>query len=257
MAVVGVLSMYEDLYNNIVISKFERYFLDPDTSKGALKIGDKGKAVENIWHALILLDYISMPKQSVYTNELAEAVKSFQKANHGRADGEVGERTRKLLANELRRQGLSIFARLNPIRSKDRPGVFISYSHKDTQSAKELEDWLITNKVNVIRDEKDFAGGERIAGAAYNSIVTADRVVVLWSENSNNSKWVLEEIMLARELEKKTKLSILIFVKLDNEALLPTETGKIFLNVQDLGIDKVGASIIKALDHNKIWADAI
>ena len=245
--------MHDDLYDDIVISKFERYFLDPNSSKGKLEIGDHGKAVQNVWQALIILDYISPPKQSTYTNELAKAVAAFQQANQGRADGEVGERTRKILARELKGKGLSIFLRLNAIRVDDKPGVFISYSHKDSDWVKDLEKWLTHNGVNVIRDEMNFAGGEKISRAVHNSIATADRVVVVWSKNSNDSKWVTEEIFLAKQIEQRTKLSILVYVKLDNAESFPTDSEKIFIDANTLKLDEVGASIIKALDEKKIW----
>jgi hypothetical protein len=70
--------------------------------------------------------------------------------------------------------------------------IFISYSRKDTQVARLVEKRLETEGWTVFRDDRIPTGSE------WHKVIVqeAERaicVVVLWSENSIGSEWVLEE----------------------------------------------------------------
>lgn len=72
-------------------------------------------------------------------------------------------------------------------------GVFVSYSRIDAYKATALVAGLESRGVRVWYDNGEIRGGENFEFYIYNALQTCARVIVLWSESSVNSSWVLKE----------------------------------------------------------------
>ena len=70
--------------------------------------------------------------------------------------------------------------------------LFISYSQKDRYAAKSLADRLIASGLSVWWDTQ-LVGGEAFRDAIQEQLAAARIVAVLWSENSLNSRYVMDE----------------------------------------------------------------
>ena len=81
--------------------------------------------------------------------------------------------------------------------------VFISYSHRDFEFAKTLHDRLEKAGVKVWRDEKDKETGAGISASLKAAIAKHDRVLLLCSRDSLDSRWVRNEIRYATEKEEE------------------------------------------------------
>jgi len=90
--------------------------------------------------------------------------------------------------------------------------VFISYSSKDRKKAKMFVDLLEGAEFKTWWD-KDIPPGARFDQAIDNALNSAKCILVLWSKNSIQSDWVLEEALEAQNR------NILIPVKLDKVEL--------------------------------------
>jgi hypothetical protein len=85
--------------------------------------------------------------------------------------------------------------------------VFISYSSRDLQIAAALRLRLLKAKVRVAWD-KDFPGGTNIRHAISEQLSRVDKVIVLWSQNSVTSDYVLGEAEAARHKRKLLPIKI-------------------------------------------------
>ena len=87
------------------------------------------------------------------------------------------------------------------------PSVFISYSSKDLEIAKAIENYLLVNQFSVWRDKSNIRAdwSKEIADALSKS----DIVLLLWSENSSESTWVKNEWLTARALGKPIQLLVI------------------------------------------------
>lgn len=78
-----------------------------------------------------------------------------------------------------------------------KPGVFLSYSHKDKQRAVALEQAMMELGVRVWRDERSISAGARWSAAIETSIRQSRGVVVFLSPASEASEWVTYEYAFA------------------------------------------------------------
>ncbi len=79
--------------------------------------------------------------------------------------------------------------------TKHKKKVFISYSHDDRVIAEKIENHLTNASIHVIRDERSMWGGQKIN--EFISIINdVDCVILLSSENSLLSKWVIKEVSI-------------------------------------------------------------
>jgi len=88
--------------------------------------------------------------------------------------------------------------------------VFISYSWKDKESAKRIEDILrhsLGERFHVWRDENVMKPSDHFSSKILEGLNGSDYFVLLVSENSNASLWVKREIATAVELADKKKLT--------------------------------------------------
>jgi hypothetical protein len=80
---------------------------------------------------------------------------------------------------------------------------FISYSTKDEEFTKRLHSRLRDAKVRVWFAPEDIKGGVKLYDQIERAIQFYDRLLLVLSENSLQSEWVMTEIRKAREAEKK------------------------------------------------------
>ena len=80
---------------------------------------------------------------------------------------------------------------------------FISYSTKDEDFAKRLHSRLRDAKVRVWFAPEDIKGGVKLYDQIERAIQIHDRLLVVLSEHSLQSEWVMTEIRKAREVEKR------------------------------------------------------
>lgn len=81
--------------------------------------------------------------------------------------------------------------------------VFISYSRKDEKVAYEIYDYLTTHGVNCWIDKYSIEPGEAYAAAIEKGVLSANNLVVLYSENVLDSTNVLSELELAHNNHKR------------------------------------------------------
>jgi uncharacterized protein YjbI with pentapeptide repeats len=80
---------------------------------------------------------------------------------------------------------------------------FISYSSQDEEFAKQLHARLRDARVPVWFAPEDLKGGEKLHEQLERAIESQDRLIVVLSEHSLKSEWVMTEIREARRVEHK------------------------------------------------------
>lgn len=115
--------------------------------------------------------------------------------------------------------------------------IFISYSLKDKhlipKVEKELKRKGITSEANKFIDTQSvFIPGSNIRDALREAIKQANKVVLLWTEQSANSQWVNYEAGMAEALDKQ----IVIVVPKGSSSKIPSNLSEL----QILEIDMNG-----------------
>jgi HEAT repeat protein len=87
--------------------------------------------------------------------------------------------------------------------------VYLSYSRQDTSFVDLIEVDLNDQGHVVWRDSSNIRQGDDWGGAIAEALVDAYAVVIVLSNNALNSEWVLQEIELARDLDKSMVLTII------------------------------------------------
>ncbi|MGA2786959.1 MAG: toll/interleukin-1 receptor domain-containing protein [Verrucomicrobiota bacterium] len=109
---------------------------------------------------------------------------------------------------------------------------FISYSSKDDEFARRLHSRMREANMRVWFAPEDLKGGKKLHEQLFEAIQVQDRLLLVLSEHSIKSEWVMTEIRKAREVEKKEKRRKLFPIRLtDFETLLnwtcfDADTGK-------------------------------
>jgi hypothetical protein len=80
---------------------------------------------------------------------------------------------------------------------------FISYNTQDEEFAKRLYSRMRDEKLRVWFAPEDMKGGKKIVEQIENAIQVHDRLLLVLSESSMKSKWVVNEIRRARKTEEK------------------------------------------------------
>ena len=91
---------------------------------------------------------------------------------------------------------------------------FISYSHKDEAFAKLLYERLQQEHVRVWRAAEDMKAGEKIHEQIDKAILSYDKLLIVLSEESMKSEWVMTEIRKARNAEIREKRRKLFPIRL-------------------------------------------
>jgi uncharacterized protein YjbI with pentapeptide repeats len=91
---------------------------------------------------------------------------------------------------------------------------FISYSTKDEAFAKRLHERMRAEKLRVWFSPEDVKGGEKLHAQIERAIQLHDRLLLVLSENSIESPWVVTEIRNARRAEIREKRRKLFPIRL-------------------------------------------
>jgi hypothetical protein len=91
---------------------------------------------------------------------------------------------------------------------------FISYSSKDEEFARRLHSRMRDEKLRVWFAPEDIKGGEKLHEQLERAIQMHDRLLVVLSEESMKSEWVMSEIRKARKAEVKEKRRKLFPIRL-------------------------------------------
>jgi hypothetical protein len=94
--------------------------------------------------------------------------------------------------------------------------VFISYSQKDGEFAKQLNASFFSNSIQTFLDTKDILVGDSIPEKIYNGIGESTHLIYIMSASSVTSSWVKEEISIAKVKEKQAKGFKILPVLLDD-----------------------------------------
>jgi len=91
---------------------------------------------------------------------------------------------------------------------------FISYSTKDEKFARRLHSRMREANMRVWFAPEDLKGGKKLHEQLFEAIQIHDRLLIVLSEHSIQSEWVMTEIRKAREVEKKEKRRKLFPIRL-------------------------------------------
>src|SRR5688572_19932448 len=80
---------------------------------------------------------------------------------------------------------------------------FISYSGKDDEFAHRLHRRMRQAKISAWFAPEDLKGGRKLHEQLFDAIQVHDRLLLVLSNNSMQSEWVMTEIRKAREVERK------------------------------------------------------
>jgi uncharacterized protein YjbI with pentapeptide repeats len=92
---------------------------------------------------------------------------------------------------------------------------FISYSHQDHGFADFLFQNLSSRGVWCWRDDRKLTPGGKVTSELKGAIYRHDKMLLCCSKNSLTSRWVDQEISLARELEEKSQDNVIIPLTID------------------------------------------
>ena len=85
--------------------------------------------------------------------------------------------------------------------------IFVSYAREDVDTARQLADGLAEAGHEVWWDNH-LAGGSRFANEIDQALKDAEAVVVLWSDSSINSAWVLDEAAEGRDSNRLVPIAL-------------------------------------------------
>src|SRR2546423_13827749 len=101
-------------------------------------------------------------------------------------------------------------------KTSNQSHVFISYSHVDKEFARQLDASLLANNVKTFLDDKEIRIGDSIPQKIYDGIDVASHLVYIISATSIRSKWVNEELSIAKMKEKASDGFRILPVLIDN-----------------------------------------
>jgi uncharacterized protein YjbI with pentapeptide repeats len=97
---------------------------------------------------------------------------------------------------------------------------FISYSHGDEEFSKRLHSRMRAENLRVWFAPEDMKGGRALHEQVFRAIQIYDKLLIVLSENSMKSEWVMTEIRRARKVEREDNRRKLFPIRLVNfEAL--------------------------------------
>jgi hypothetical protein len=242
---------FDVLANPTLIERFEPYFKHPIPDRHVLQMGDRAVACKNAKAALSELGFLreSGDDPELYDQQLFEAIKRFQKKKeHRNTDGNIGPGTRSKLVSELLRMvGVSAFANLDDSELGRIPSVFLSYAWADAPRVDKLDQWLTDHGTRVIRDVWDFMPGSQIPDNIWKSVLSADKVIAVYSEKSKTRDWPSFELQIAEQVERLINAQLLIYLRLDKTPLKEHDRHRIAIEAHGKTLKQIGLEIQKSL----------
>lgn len=99
--------------------------------------------------------------------------------------------------------------------------LFLSYSHKDRDFVLKLYNTLLSSKIDVFIDDKDIKIGDNILDRIEKGLTEATGLLYVISKSSTKSKWVNDELGMARVKALSKKDMFTIYPLLIDDVELP------------------------------------
>lgn len=122
---------------------------------------------------------------------------------------------------------------------------FISYSRENDDFATLLHDRLQGTGIRCWKDTKDLKTGDFIEDSINKAIKTHEKVLIIFSKESINSKWVRREVKNALDRETKENKKILFPINIDNTVF---EDDSFW--VKDIRLERLITDFSKWKDHD-------
>src|SRR5258708_990250 len=94
-------------------------------------------------------------------------------------------------------------------------GVFISYNHSDREVAERIVSLLVLNGIEVWWDEWNVLVGDSIYTRVCEGVTGSRYMAVLLSKRSLESRWVQEELDLAKVRELESRSVVILPLRLE------------------------------------------
>jgi hypothetical protein len=246
------MTFYPSFTDPTLTERFESYFKHADSNHHVLRQGDRAVACKNAKATLAWLGFYreSGDDPQLYDRQLFEAVKRFQKEiGHRNMDGAIGPGTRSLLVSKLLEEsGAAKFSELDASEIVRIPTVFLSYAWVDAPRVNKLDQWLRDHGIRVIRDVNDFKASSQIPDSIWKSVLSADKVIAVYSRRSKTRDWPSFEQQIAEQVERLLKTPVLIYVRLDGTPLKANDPHRIAIDARGKTLKQVGLEIQKSLN---------
>jgi hypothetical protein len=123
----------------------------------------------------------------------------------------------------------------------------LSYAWADASRVDKLDQWLRDHEIRVIRDSSSFKAGTQIEDNIWKSVLSADKVIAIYSEKSKGRDWPSLEQEIAGQVESQLKTQLLIYLRLDDTPLKAYDQNRIAIEAQGKTLKQVGSEILKSL----------
>jgi hypothetical protein len=125
--------------------------------------------------------------------------------------------------------------------------VFLSYAWADSSRVDKLDQWLRDQDIRVIRDVSSFEPGSQVKDNIWKSVLSADKVIAVYSENSRNRDWPSFERQIAEQVEQQLSAPVLVYLVLDATELKKHDPHRIAINCHGNTLKQIGSAIQKSL----------
>ena len=116
--------------------------------------------------------------------------------------------------------------------------IYLTHSSIDKPFVSVFNNTLIAFGIDTFYDDKDIGYGEDIPGKIYDGLDKADFFIYFISNNSINSKWVQEELSIAKMYEKEKKKTMILPILIDKLDKIPASIkSKKYADLSDRKID--------------------
>jgi hypothetical protein len=99
----------------------------------------------------------------------------------------------------------------------------------------------------VIRDVDSFKAGSGIPDNILQSVLSANKVIAVYSQQSKARDWPNFEQEIAERVEQAIKADVLIYLRLDDTPLKAHDPHRIAIEAKDKTLKEVGRAIQKSL----------
>jgi hypothetical protein len=136
----------------------------------------------------------------------------------------------------------------------DKPGfsttvsVFLSYAWTDASRVNKLDQWLRDHGIHIIRDVDSFMAGSQIPDNIWKAVLSADKVVAVYSQQSKNRDWPSFEHQIAEKVEQLIKTPVWVYLRLDETPLRAHDPHRIAIDAQGKTLKQIGLEIQKSLN---------
>jgi hypothetical protein len=117
---------------------------------------------------------------------------------------------------------------MNSSPSPQQPRLFLSHSSADKVFVRKLKGDLEKANLNVWLDETEIKVGDSIPQKVSEGLTDADYLVIVLSENSVKSKWVLAELDNALMAQYADRGVVVLPVKIDDCETPPLLKGRVY-----------------------------